>query len=216
MTYSTDEQRRIPTAMNAARWPRPCRTAALALGVLVLMGAPGCAPKKKVYTVPKVTDEIEGTIRQARKLKARGKLKQASKKLLSLADAVLKEYPRATLTQEPVEKLVNTLEWIANLSLDRSLELKNESVSAAQDELSERFRAWSEKHRENMAALRKLLPSLKKATVEARRPPPRPGAKARPAPDSAAPGSRPAGDEPTQPRPDEPRLPSDEPGAEPS
>jgi len=174
--------------------------------LLVAFALAACAPKKKVYTVPSVTKEIEGGVRQARRLKARGKLAAASRKLLKLSKAVRTEYPEATLTQEPVKKLMDALEWIANLCLDRSLELKNESVSATQDDLSVQFRKWSDLHRENLTELRKLLPRLPKAAVAARQPPAaRPSAKSRPRPAGAgspAPGAR------EQPRPEEPRMPS--------
>ncbi len=168
-----------------------------------------CAAKKQSYTVPSVTKDIERGMRKTRKLKAQGDLKKASELLLALTRRVLKEFPPATLTQEPVKKLLGLLEWMANMCLDRSLELKNESVSAAEDSLSRKFLAWSNEHRGNMSKLRALIPRLKKAAVAARRAAPMgpaaaPGPKARPRPAGAM-----------QPAPDEPRLPSGEPGAEP-
>ncbi len=188
----------------SSRW---MGAAVLALGVFV--ATPGCTPTKKVYTIPSVTKDIEGSIRSARSLKSSGKLKQASERLLKVSNAVLKEYPQTTLTQEPVKKLLTALEWMANMCLDRSLELKNEAVSAAEDDLSKTFRKWSDVHRENLSAIRKMLPNLKKAAVAARRPPPaRPGSKARPAPASGGePGARPKGNDTKQPRPSEPVMP---------
>lgn len=177
----------------------------LVLGAGVLAAA-ACTPKKRVYTVPSVTKEIEDGVRQARRFKAKGKLKAASRRLLALGKAVRGEYPQATLTQEPVKRLLDALEWIANLCLDRSLELKNESVSATQDDLSVQFRKWSDEHRENMTAIRKILPRLPKAAVAARQAPAaRPAAKARPRPSGAGSAEPGAGE---QPRPAEPRMPS--------
>lgn len=185
--------------------------ATLALVLCAGVGLLSCAPKKRTYTVPQVTKEIENGIRKTQKLKSSGELKEASEFALKLTKRVLKEYPQATLTQEPVKKLVTTLEWMANMCLDRSLELKNESVSADQDDLSKKFRAWSDVHRANMAKLRSMVPQLKKAAVAARRaapmrPAPEPTTKARP---------RPAGGDAMQPTPDDPRAPGGEPGAEP-
>lgn len=189
-------------------------TLLLVLGVSV--GLLSCAPKKRTFTVPQVTKEIENGIRKAQKLKRKGDLKDASEFVLELTNRVLKEFPQSTLTQEPVTKLMNALEWMANMCLDRSLELKNESVSASQDDLSKKFTAWSSEHRANMAKLRAMIPRLKKAAVAAReaaaamRPRAEPKGKARP---------RPAGGDSMQPAPDDPRTPSRtpsrEPGAEP-
>lgn len=184
-------------------------TLVLVLGASV--GLVSCASKKRTYTVPVVTKEIESGIRKTRKLKRRGDLKEASEYALGLAKRVLKEYPQSTLTQEPVRKLMNTLEWMANMCLDRSLELKNESVSAAQDDLSTKFRAWSDEHRANMAKLRDMIPRLIKAAVAARRAAPMrpttdPEGEARPRPD---------GGDAMQPAADDPRAPAREPGAEP-
>lgn len=187
-------------------------TLLLVLGVSV--GLLSCAPKKRTFTVPQVTKEIENGIRKAQKLKRKGDLKKASEFILELTGRVLKEFPQSTLTQEPVSKLMNTLEWMANMCLDRSLELKNESVSAAQDDLSKKFTAWSSEHRANMSKLRAMIPQLKKAAVAAReaamRPTAQPKGKARP---------RPAGGDSMQPTPDDPRTPARtparEPGAEP-
>ncbi len=181
-------------------------TLILALGVSV--GLLSCAPKKRTYTVPHVTKEIVNGIRKAEKLKRKGDLKDASEFVLELTGRVLKEYPTATLTQEPVKKLVNALEWMANMCLDRSLELKNEAVSASEDDLSKKFRAWSDVHRANMSKLRDMIPRLKKAAVAARRAAPRPTT----TPEDKA---RPAGDDAMQPTPDDPRTPAREPGAEP-
>lgn len=183
----------------------------LVLTLIAGVGLLSCAPKKRTYTVPQVTKEIESGIRKAQSLKRKGELKEASEFALELTKKVLKEFPQATLTQEPVKKLTNALEWMANMCLDRSLELKNESVSAAQDDLSKKFRAWSDEHRNNMSKLRAMIPQLKKAAVAARRTPPmrpaaQPGSKARP---------RPAGMDAMQPAPDDPRVPAREPGAEP-
>lgn len=183
----------------------------LALVLFVGMGLLACAPKKRTYTVPQVTKEIEDGIRKTQKLKGAGELKEASELALKLTYQVLKEFPQTTLTQEPVKKLMTTLEWMANMCLDRSLELKNESVSAAQDDLSKTFRAWSDEHRANLSKLRAMVPQLKKAAVAARRaasmrPTAEPKGKARP---------RPAGTDAMQPAPDEPRVPAGEPGAEP-
>lgn len=183
----------------------------IALGVAlgVGVGLVSCTPKKRTFTVPQVTKEIETGIRKTQKLKRSGDLKEASELAIELSKRVLKEFPQATLTQEPVKKLMNALEWMANMCLDRSLELKNESVSADQDDLSKTFRAWSDEHRENMAKLRAMIPQLKKAAVAARRAAPmRPTTKPKG-------GARPAGGDAMQPTPDEPRTPAREPGAEP-
>ncbi len=183
---------------------------ALVLGLSVGVSLVSCAAKKRTYTVPLVTKDIESGIRKTKKLKQTGSLKDASEFILELSVRVLTEYPQATLTQEPVKKLVNALEWMSNMCLDRSLELKNEAVSASQDNLPKKFRVWSDEHRANMAKLRNMVPRLKKAAVAARRAAPRPGAepkgKARP---------RPAGGDAMQPTPDDPRTPAGEPGAEP-
>jgi hypothetical protein len=183
---------------------------ALALVLGISVGPMSCAPQKRTYTVPHVTKEIETGIRKARKLKRSGDLKDASEFVLELTGRVLKEFPSATLTQEPVKKLVNALEWMANMCLDRSLELKNESVSATQDSLSKKFRIWSDEHRQNMSKLRAMIPRLKKAAVAARRAAPRPTGEAK---GKASP--RPAGGDAMQPTPDDPRSPASEPGAEP-
>jgi len=182
-------------------------TLILALGVSV--GLVSCAPKKRTFTVPQVSKEIETGIRKTQKLKRKGDLKEASELALELTRRVLKVFPQATLTQEPVKKLMNALEWMANMCLDRSLELKNESVSADQDDLSKTFRAWSDEHRQNMSKLRAMIPQLKKAAVAARRAAPM-------RPTTAPKGDpRPAGGDAMQPSPDEPRTPAGEPGAEP-
>jgi len=175
------------------------------------IGLLSCAPKKRTFTVPQVTKEIENGIRKTQALKRKGDLKKSSELALELSKRVLNEFPRATLTQEPVTKLMNALEWMANMCLDRSLELKNESVSADQDDMSKTFRAWSDEHRANMSKLRAMIPQLNKAAVAARqaapvRPAPSPDAMARP---------RPAGGDSMQPAPDDPRTPAREPGAEP-
>jgi hypothetical protein len=179
------------------------------IGIGVMLVALSCAPKKRSYTVPVVTKEIESNIREAQSLKNKGKLKKASENFLKLTKAVLKEYPQATLTQEPVKKLITALEWMANMCLDRSLELKNESVSSEQDEMSKTFRKWSDVHRENMSKLRNLMPSLQKAAVAARRaaakgPTGEPKSKARPTDPK---------NQPMQPAPDDPREPT---GGEPT
>ncbi len=183
---------------------------ALVLVLGVSVGLVSCASKKRTYTVPMVTKDIESGIRKAQKLKRTGSLKDASEFIIELTTRVLKEYPQATLTQEPVKKLVNALEWMANMCLDRSLELKNESVSAAQDSLSKTFRVWSDEHRASMAKLRNMIPRLKKAAVAARRAAPRPSGEAK-----GKTSPRPAGGDAMQPTPDDPRTPAGEPGAEP-
>lgn len=176
----------------------------------VSIGLLSCAPKKRTFTVPQVTKEIESGIRKTQALKRKGELKEASELALELSKRVLKEFP-ATLTQEPVTKLMNALEWMANMCLDRSLELKNESVSASQDDMSTTFRAWSDEHRANMSKLRAMIPRLKKAAVAARR-----AAPMRPAPSpDAMERPRPASGDSMQPAPDDPRTPAREPGAEP-
>ncbi|MFH2010939.1 MAG: hypothetical protein ABI333_30345 [bacterium] len=195
----------------------------MGLGLGVTLIALSCAPKKRSYTVPAVTKEIEGGIREAQALKNKGKLKKASENILKLTAAVLKEYPQATLTQEPVKKLIAALEWMANMCLDRSLELKNESVSSEQDGLSKKFRAWSDEHRTNMSKLREMVPSLTKAEVAARRAAPKDPMTAPKDPMTAPKG--PTGEpktepratdprgQPMQPAPDDPREPT---GGEPS
>ena len=139
----------------------------LALGLALVAG---CAAKKTTYTIPQVTSDIEGAVRKVTELKTAGKLEQASRLLSAVTRRVLSEFPEATITQEPVKKIIDALDWMANLCLDRSLELKNEAVSASEDKLSKQFRMWSDEHRENLVKLRKLLPSLKAAQVA-----PRPG-----------------------------------------
>lgn len=146
----------------------PLGVGIIGLGILAM--APACAPQKRTYTVPSVTKEIEGSVRQARKLKDQGKLKDASKLLLKVGRAVLSEYPQTTVTQEPVKKLLEALQWIANLSLDRSLELRNEAVSSEEDKLSKDFAAWADEHRENASKIRDLLPRLRQAEATPARP----------------------------------------------
>lgn len=138
--------------------------------VLALALLAGCAAKKQTYTVPQVTSDIEGAVRRVTELKSTGKLEQASRLLLTITRRVLSEFPEATITQEPVKKLLDALDWMANLCLDRSLELKNEAVSSSEDKLSRQFRVWADEHRDNLVKLRKLLPSFKSAQVA-----PRPG-----------------------------------------
>jgi len=139
----------------------------LTLGLALVAG---CAAKKITYTIPQVTSDIEGAVRKVTELKNAGNLEQASRVLSGVTRRVLSEFPEATITQEPVKKIMDALDWMANLCLDRSLELKNEAVSAAEDQLSKQFRMWSDEHRESLVKLRKLLPSLKAAQVA-----PRPG-----------------------------------------
>jgi hypothetical protein len=186
------------------------KTQILSTALVVMLGATvglvSCTPKKRSYTIPQVTKEIEDGVRKTKKLKRGGDLKEASELILALTKQVLKRFPRATLTQEPVRRLMNALEWMANMCLDRSLELKNEAVSATQDDLSKKFLAWSNEHRKNMSKLRDMIPQLMKAAVAARQ-----AAAMRP---TAEPKGKAGGDS-MQPAPDDPDAPAREPGAEP-
>jgi hypothetical protein len=173
-------------------------TQTVRIGLSLVLGlalVAACAPKKKTYTVPQVTSDIEGALKKVRDLKGAGKLDQASKVLVAISKAVLNDFPEATVTQEPVKKLLEVLDWMANLCLDRSLELKNEAVSPAEDKQSRQFRQWSDDHRENLVKLRKLLPTLQAAQVA-----PRPGA------GPAGPAADPMRESPSQPRDSVPSM----------
>lgn len=169
----------------------------------------GCSTKKRTYTIPEVTKEINTAINKTERLKRQGELIKAAKTLNAITAKVMNEFPEATLTQEPIKKLVLTLQWLANLCLDRALELKQEAVTDAQEDQSANLRKWSDQQKKWATQLRDKIPNLKKAEVAARRAPPRP-TPMRPAP---TPGERPAdmrptGPSPTQPSPEEPREPA--------
>ena len=197
--------------MHSARASLLSIAVGLVLGTCLVVW--GCTPKKKAYTIPEVTKEINTAIQKTQRLKRKGELYEAAKVLNAITAKVFNDFPEATLTQEPVKKLMLTLDWLANLCLDRSLELKNEAVTDEQEDQSANLRKWSDKQKEWAAKLRNKIPNLKKAQVAARRAAPRP-TPMRPTP----PVERPADMRPAdmgagmQPAPEEPREPA---GAEP-
>jgi hypothetical protein len=146
------------------------------LGLALALGFVACGQKKISYTIPQVTQTIEDDVRQVRDLKNRGKLAKASEQLAKIAKRVITEFPEATVTQEPVKKLIDALDWMSNLCLDKALELKQESITGAEDKLSKKFQEWADEHRESVVKLRRMLPNLKSAQVAPRATPPaRPG-----------------------------------------